>query len=61
MKQVDTVTNNAASESDWDWQVYRLRLLKRALQRTDRELFGHRDFYECAARNAATKLIGAAV
>ena len=40
-------------------QAYRLLLQKRALARTDAELFGNRSLYESCIRELATELIGA--
>lgn len=40
-------------------QAYRLLLQKRALARTDAELFGNRSLYESCIRELAAELIGA--
>lgn len=37
--------------------AYRIRLMIRAMERTDAELFGHRHLYEETARKLAERLI----
>lgn len=37
--------------------VYRLELMRRALSRTDQELFGNRDLYQKCAFNLAAQII----
>ena len=39
------------------WTAYRLTLMRRALARNDRELFGNRHRYETALHHVASALI----
>lgn len=42
------------------FDAYRLLLMKRAMARTDKELFGRRHLYEACARQLAAQIIGGA-